>query len=64
MFRVGLPEKVAKLGTHIAPSTIPSNIRKGSTLDIYVSEINNPFRFWFHIQKDQHKLDQLMDDLG
>lgn len=64
MFHVGLPKDVAKLGAHIALSTIPADVQKGSVLEIIVSEINNPFRFWFHIKNDQYKLNKLMNDIG
>ncbi|XP_019895643.1 tudor domain-containing protein 5 isoform X2 [Musca domestica] len=63
VFRLDLPKHTVPFGRKIEPCEIPENIDVGSCLRIFISEIHNPFRFWFHIHKENHELDGLMHNM-
>ncbi|XP_061402639.1 tudor domain-containing protein 5 [Musca vetustissima] len=63
VFRLDLPKYTVPYGRKIEPCEIPENVDVGSCLGIFISEIHNPFRFWFHIHKENHELDCLMHQM-
>ncbi|KNC29642.1 hypothetical protein FF38_08672 [Lucilia cuprina] len=60
VFRLDFPEHTVPYGFKIAPYKLSDDITVGSCIKIFISEIHNPFKFWFHIHKDNHELDVLM----
>ncbi|XP_037828317.1 tudor domain-containing protein 5 isoform X2 [Lucilia sericata] len=60
VFRLDFPEHTVPYGLKIAPYKLSDDVTVGSCIKIFISEIHNPFKFWFHIHKDNHELDQLM----
>uniref|UniRef100_A0A1I8NSS4 HTH OST-type domain-containing protein n=1 Tax=Stomoxys calcitrans TaxID=35570 RepID=A0A1I8NSS4_STOCA len=63
VFRLDIPKHTVPYGRKISPCEIPEDVSVGNCMRIFVSEIHNPFRFWFHIHKDQHELDTLMHQI-
>ncbi|XP_073846467.1 tejas isoform X2 [Musca autumnalis] len=63
VFRLDLPKYTVPFGRKIDPCEIPEDVDVGTCLGIFVSEIHNPFRFWFHIHKEKHELDALMHQM-
>lgn len=63
MFMSDLPDFVAKFGTKVAPARLPDGLAANSRIQLYVTEVNNPTKFWFHVQDDNHPLDVLMFQL-
>ncbi|XP_036330190.1 uncharacterized protein LOC118742313 isoform X1 [Rhagoletis pomonella] len=60
VFRMDFPENTMTFGKVIPQYKIPDNVRRGSIIGIFISEIHSPFKFWFHIYKEHHDLDMLM----
>ncbi|XP_054736982.1 tudor domain-containing protein 5 isoform X1 [Anastrepha obliqua] len=60
VFRMDFPENTMTFGKKIPEYKLPDNIRSGSIIGIFISEIHSPFKFWFHIYKEHHELDMLM----
>ncbi|XP_011192994.1 uncharacterized protein LOC105218853 isoform X2 [Zeugodacus cucurbitae] len=60
VFRMDFPENTMTFGKKIASYKIPDNIRQGAIIGIFISEIHSPYKFWFHIFKKHHELDELM----
>ncbi|XP_075167228.1 tejas isoform X2 [Haematobia irritans] len=63
VFRLDLPKYTVPYGKKIDPCDLPDDIEVGNCIKIFISEIHNPFRFWFHIHKDHHELDALMHNI-
>ncbi|XP_067633848.1 tudor domain-containing protein 5 [Eurosta solidaginis] len=60
VFRMDFPENTMTFGRKIPNYKIPDNVRRGSIIGIFISEIHSPYKFWFHIYKEHHELDALM----
>ncbi|XP_065370506.1 tudor domain-containing protein 7 isoform X2 [Calliphora vicina] len=60
VFRLDFPEHTVPYGCKIAPFKLSDDVTVGSCIKIFISEIHNPFKFWFHIHEDNHELDLLM----
>ncbi|XP_011202110.3 tudor domain-containing protein 5 [Bactrocera dorsalis] len=60
VFRMDFPENTMTFGKKIPPYKISDQIIRGSIIGIFISEIHSPYKFWFHIYKKHHELDELM----
>ncbi|KAM7346217.1 tejas isoform 2-T2 [Cochliomyia hominivorax] len=60
VFLLDFPDYTLPYGSKIIPYKLSEDITEGSCIKIFISEIHNPFKFWFHIYKDNHELDSLM----
>ena len=64
IFFVGLPPNIFEFGKHIEVSKIPESIQIGSTFPLFISEINSPFKFWFHLKHNKsNQLDIMMNNI-
>uniref|UniRef100_A0A0K8UTG5 Tudor domain-containing protein 5 n=2 Tax=Bactrocera latifrons TaxID=174628 RepID=A0A0K8UTG5_BACLA len=60
VFRMDFPENTMTFGKKIPSYKISDQIIRGSIIGIFISEIHSPYKFWFHIYKKHHELDELM----
>nr|XP_036213493.1 uncharacterized protein LOC106617835 [Bactrocera oleae] len=60
VFRMDFPENTMTFGKKIPTYKISDQIIRGSIIGIFISEIHSPYKFWFHIYKKHHELDDLM----
>ncbi|XP_039956448.1 uncharacterized protein LOC120772104 [Bactrocera tryoni] len=60
VFRMDFPENTMTFGKKIPSYKISDQIIRGSIIGIFISEIHSPYKFWFHIYKKHHELDDLM----
>lgn len=58
-----MPKNVVKMGEKLPEPIFPANFVIGKCIPIFVSEVNTPFKFWFHIRKDDDELDLLMNTM-
>lgn len=63
IFMSDLPDNVAKYDTTVAPARLPDGMAANSRLQLYVTEVNSPTKFWFHVQDEHSRLDVLMFQL-
>lgn len=61
LFFSDLPDTVAKCGDDVPVGQWPTELRPNTTIRVFVTEVNNPTKFWFHLQSDGHPLDRLMN---
>lgn len=63
LFMIDLPDNIAKFDTKVAPARLPDTLTEGSLFRLFVTEVNSPTKFWFHIESDNHPLDALMTNI-
>uniref|UniRef100_A0A1A9WIA0 Tudor domain-containing protein n=1 Tax=Glossina brevipalpis TaxID=37001 RepID=A0A1A9WIA0_9MUSC len=64
LFCLDFPNHLIPLGSEIPSIELSRNLHVGSYLQIYVTEIHSPFKFWFHIEPNSSPLDTLMYRIG
>lgn len=60
---LNFPDDVVTYGTKIEIGKLPKYIKPGYRFQLFISEINNPYRFWFQLNEDIHELDSLMNGM-
>lgn len=60
MFMSDLPTNVVRFGTDVPPAQWPAALQPNSHVQLYVTEVNSPSKFWFHVFDDTKPLDMLM----
>uniref|UniRef100_A0A1B0AM32 HTH OST-type domain-containing protein n=1 Tax=Glossina palpalis gambiensis TaxID=67801 RepID=A0A1B0AM32_9MUSC len=63
LFCLDFPNDLIAYGDKIPTTELSKDFCVGSRLKIYVTEIHNPFKFWFHMQQDENPLDTLMHQI-
>ncbi|XP_053692009.1 uncharacterized protein LOC128740491 [Sabethes cyaneus] len=58
-----IPKDAMSLGDKIDEPKVPDSMVPKQTLQIFVTEVHNPNRFWFHIGGCVEKIDELMNDI-
>lgn len=60
---VGIPEDAMTLTDTIRVATIPENVIPKESVQIFVTEVHNPNRVWFHFNKNADLIAELMTEL-
>lgn len=58
-----IPKDAMSLGDTIQEPKVPDSIVPKQSLQIFVTEVHNPNRLWFHIGGSVEKIDELMNDI-
>lgn len=53
---------VSLAGDRIERTEIPIHLRNGQPFGLIISEVNNPAKFWFHLNDDSQIYEKLMED--
>lgn len=60
---MNMKSRVLHAGDRIERQQIPTYLQNGKPFGLFVSEVNTPAKFWFHLKDDSPILDELMNDL-
>ncbi|XP_037916613.1 tudor domain-containing protein 5-like isoform X2 [Hermetia illucens] len=63
VFQIDYPVNTVKYGETIPPSELPTNLTELDWFGVFITEIHNPYKFWFHLYKENHELDTLMQHI-
>lgn len=63
IFEIFNKSEVLCPGDTIESSLIPDELADGKPFGVFISEVNSPSKFWFHLQTNSQELDDLMFDL-
>uniref|UniRef100_A0A1A9Z6C3 HTH OST-type domain-containing protein n=1 Tax=Glossina pallidipes TaxID=7398 RepID=A0A1A9Z6C3_GLOPL len=63
LFCLDFPTCATTYSGQLPPNMTFENVDVGSRLLIIITEIHSPYKFWFHMQHDTHRLDTLMDNM-
>lgn len=58
-----IPDNVLKTGQRLPPPVFPDFLKAGKYVPVFITEVNSPFKFWFHIRKDEDDLDLMMNTM-
>lgn len=58
-----IPENVLKTGQRLPQPVFPDHVKPGKYVPVFVTEVASPFKFWFHIRKDDDDLDLMMNTM-
>ncbi|KAL5289295.1 TDRD5.2 family protein [Megaselia abdita] len=61
--RMDIPDNVLKTGQELPSQVFPDFVKIGKYVPVFITEVNSPFKFWFHIRKDDDDLDLLMNTM-
>lgn len=60
---VGIPEDAMSLTDIIKAAPIPESVIPNESVEIYVTEVHNPSRLWFHFKENAQIISDLMNEL-
>lgn len=60
---VGIPEDAMNLTDTIRAATIPESVVPKESVEIYVTEVHNPNRVWFHVKENAQVISDMMNEL-
>lgn len=63
IFLLDFPINSVKFRYKIKRLEIPTELKAGDVFPIFVTEVHNPYKFWFHIAKPNNELDEMMREL-
>lgn len=58
-----IPENVLKTGQGLPEPVFPDFVKPGKYIPVFVTEVASPFKFWFHIRKEDDDLDLMMNTM-
>ncbi|XP_055643324.1 tudor domain-containing protein 5-like [Toxorhynchites rutilus septentrionalis] len=58
-----IPKEAMILGDKVDDATFPETIAPKQSMKIFVTEVHNPNRLWFHIGENTEKIDDLMNEI-
>lgn len=60
---VKYPENTMQIGSVIETQTLPTNVKLKDYIDIIISEVYDPSKYWIQLKTQSEALDKLMDEL-
>ncbi|XP_058445624.1 tudor domain-containing protein 5 [Malaya genurostris] len=58
-----VPKDAMSLGDAIEDAKLPDTVAPKQSLQIFVTEVHNPNRFWYHMGDSAEKIDELMNEI-
>lgn len=58
-----IPDNVLKFGQKLLPPVFPDFVKPEKYIPIFVTEVSSPFKFWFHMRKDDDDLDLMSNTM-